>query len=126
MARRAVVLCALAGALLFQACSSTRTGSRGRPADVGFASFYSDRLKGHRTANGEPYDPKDHTCAHRSFPFGARVEVRVLSSGATAVCRVNDRGPYANDRIIDLSRETARKLGIERAGVAEVEIRRID
>ena len=89
----------------------------------GSASFYSDALAGRSTANGEKYDPNARTCAHRTLPFGTFVTVEVTASGKTARCRINDRGPYAGGRIIDLSRRVARELGIIDQGVARVRVR---
>jgi rare lipoprotein A len=94
---------------------------------TGMASFYSSRLAGHRTASGERYDPQALTAAHRSLPLGTLVRVtRVDASGAPlsrpVVVRVNDRGPYAAGRILDLSLEAARRLGMLRAGVIRVRV----
>lgn len=90
----------------------------------GYASFYSDRLAGHSTANGESYDPSQLTAAHRSLPFGTRVEVRRVDTGASVEVRINDRGPYAGtQRIIDLSRAAAEAIAMIRAGVVAVTVR---
>ncbi len=88
----------------------------------GRASYYSDRLAGHRTATGEPYDPRALTAAHRTLPFGTIVDV-ARPDGRHVTVRINDRGPYAAGRIIDLSRRAAAELGIVRAGVADVVLR---
>jgi len=89
---------------------------------VGLASVYSNRLSGRRTASGERYRPKLFTCAHRSLPFGTILLVEDTSTGATVRCRVNDRGPHVDGRIVDLSRTAARQLGIIDRGLAEVRI----
>lgn len=90
----------------------------------GYASFYSDRLAGHSTANGEAYDPSALTAAHRSLPFGTRLEVRRVDTGASVEVRINDRGPYAGtQRIIDLSRAAAEAIAMIRAGVVAVTVR---
>jgi rare lipoprotein A len=91
------------------------------------ASFYSSHLAGRRTASGERYDPRALTAAHRSLPLGTLVRVTRIDGGGTpvsrpVVVRVNDRGPYAAGRILDLSLEAARRLGMLRAGVARVRI----
>jgi rare lipoprotein A len=92
----------------------------GPASERGVASYYSDKLTGRSTASGEPYDPRGFTAAHRTLPFGTWLEVR---RGERAVrVRVNDRGPFARGRVIDLSRAAAEALGIVRAGVAEVEL----
>lgn len=84
-------------------------------AQSGVASYYHE---GKRTANGERFNPDGLTCAHRSLPFGTRV--RVTYNGRSTVCRVNDRGPFIRGRVLDLSRGTARAIGMLHAGVAQV------
>ncbi len=93
---------------------------------VGRASFYADGLRGRETASGEPYDPEELTAAHRTLPFGTRVRVVRRPSGRAVVVRINDRGPFVPERIIDLSRAAADALGMVDAGVAEVEITVLD
>jgi rare lipoprotein A len=92
------------------------------PFEEGHASFYSDRLAGHSTANGEPYDPRAFTAAHRTLPFGAVVDV-ARADGRHVRVRINDRGPHVRGRIIDLSRRAAAELGMVRAGTARVVLR---
>jgi rare lipoprotein A len=89
---------------------------------TGGASFYADSFAGKRTANGERYDPRAFTCAHRSLPFGSILRVTHVKTGDWVLVRVNDRGPYAHARIVDLSREAAKKLSILQAGVARVKV----
>jgi rare lipoprotein A len=88
----------------------------------GIASFYGDELRGHLTANGERFNPGAMTAAHRTLPFGTRLRVTNLDNGRTVAVRVNDRGPYVNGRILDLSAEAARRLGMLDRGVARVRI----
>ena len=88
----------------------------------GKASFYADSLHGRRTANGERYDREELTAAHRSLPFGARLCVRSLLNGRMVIVRVNDRGPFAPGRIIDLSRAAAEELGMVGLGIKPVEL----
>ena len=89
----------------------------------GYASFYSDRLAGHATANGEAYDPTALTAAHRSLPFGTRVVVQRIDTGARVEVRINDRGPFAGARrVIDLSRAAAEAISMVRAGVVAVTV----
>jgi rare lipoprotein A len=96
----------------------------GGPDQTGLATYYSDKLAGHKTYCGELYDPKLLTAAHRKLPMGTWVEVRRVDTGTTVRVRVNDRGPWGDDRrIIDLSREAARRLGMLGEGVVHVEIR---
>lgn len=89
----------------------------------GLATYYADSLAGHKTANGERYDPSELTAAHRTLPFGTVVEV-TRSDGRSVRVRINDRGPFAGKkRIIDLSRKAAEALGMIRDGVVSVTIR---
>ena len=81
-------------------------------------------LAGHATANGEDYDPALLTAAHRTLPFGTRVEVQRVDTGARVEVRINDRGPFAGtQRIIDLSRSAAEAIAMIRAGVVAVTVR---
>lgn len=91
----------------------------------GYASWYGAALAGHRTANGERFDPSKMTAAHRSLPFGTWVEVRRVEGPAASVrVRITDRGPFGHaDRIIDLSRAAADRIGMRKSGVALVEVR---
>jgi rare lipoprotein A len=95
------------------------------PPDVqtGLATWYGSRLAGHKTASGERFDPRAMTAAHRTLPFGTWVEVRRTDTGAAVRVRITDRGPFGHeDRIIDLSRAAADKLGMMKMGVARVEL----
>ncbi len=94
--------------------------------DSGQASWYADKFHGRRTANGERYDREEFTAAHRSLPFGARLCVRSLVNGRTVIVRVNDRGPFAPGRIIDLSRAAAEELGMLGLGIKPVELWRME
>ena len=89
------------------------------PYQVGLASYYHDSLSGNLTANGEIYDPNVVSAAHRELPFGTVVDV-VRRDGRAIRVRVNDRGPFVDGRIIDLSRQAATLLDSVRAGVVEV------
>jgi rare lipoprotein A len=86
----------------------------------GHASWYS--LPANKTANGERMNPNDLTAAHRSLPFGTRVLVENLSNGQSVVVRINDRGPFAGGRIIDLSKAAAASIGMIASGVANVRV----
>jgi rare lipoprotein A len=88
----------------------------------GTASWYGPAHNGRTTANGETFDMQALTAAHRSLPFGAVVRVTNLENGRTVKVRINDRGPYVKNRIIDLSARAARDLGIKAGGVARVRI----
>ena len=89
----------------------------------GVASWYGDDFHGRPTANGEIFDMGEMTAAHTTLPMPSMVEVTNLENGRRAVVRVNDRGPFAHNRIIDLSRAAARKLGFEHKGLANVRVR---
>ena len=91
--------------------------------DVGYASWYGEELAGSPTAIGEPFNPDGISAAHKTLPLPSYVEVTALDTGRTIVVRVNDRGPMANDRLIDLSRGAAQQLGLN-GGVAAVRVRR--
>jgi rare lipoprotein A (peptidoglycan hydrolase) len=90
----------------------------------GRASFYGPGLAGHCTADGERFDPTQLTAAHRTLPFGTCVKVTNLTNGREVEVRVNDRGPFVSDRIIDVSKAAAQQLGMLEAGVARVRLRR--
>jgi rare lipoprotein A len=87
---------------------------------IGIASWYGTSFQGRRSASGEIYDQEKLTAAHRTLPFGTRVRVRRLDTGGTVVVRINDRGPFAQSRIIDLSRAAADRLGMTKGGVARI------
>ncbi len=88
----------------------------------GVASYYADSLQGHKTASGEPYDKHALTAAHRHLKFGTRVKVTSLKTGKSVVVRINDRGPYAKHRMIDLSRAAAEKIGLLKEGHGKVKL----
>lgn len=92
---------------------------------LGYASWYGDE-SGNRTANGEQFRPGWITAAHTTLPLPTYVEVTALDSGRRIVVRVNDRGPFALGRIIDLSRGAAQQLGITAQGHAAVRVRRVE
>lgn len=88
----------------------------------GLASYYADQYHGRKTASGEVFDMYGLTCAHNTFPFDTWLEIRNLANDRTVIVRVNDRGPFIEGRIIDLSYGAAKELDMLRAGVQEVEI----
>ena len=89
---------------------------------TGQASWYGAAHHGKRTASGSIYDQTKLTAAHRSLPFGTRVMVTNLSNGKSVEVEITDRGPYAGNRIIDLSRAAAQALGMVDAGTASVRL----
>jgi rare lipoprotein A (peptidoglycan hydrolase) len=89
---------------------------------VGLASWYGGRFRHRRTASGERYDLRDLTAAHRTLPLQTVVRVTNLENNRSVLVRINDRGPFARGRIIDLSEGAAQLLGMRRAGVVPVRI----
>lgn len=89
---------------------------------VGSASWYAGKFQGRLTANGEVFDTMELTAAHKTLPFDTIVRVRRTDTGAFVVVRINDRGPFIEGRIIDLSRAAAELIGLVRDGVAPVEL----
>jgi rare lipoprotein A len=87
---------------------------------VGIASWYGGRHQGRRMASGTPFDTQALTAAHRFLPFGSVVLVENLANGRGIELRITDRGPYVQERIIDLSMAAARRLGLEQQGVGLV------
>lgn len=88
----------------------------------GIASWYGADFHGRRTANGEVYDMNALTAAHPTLPIPSYAYVTNLATGRTLLVRINDRGPYANDRVIDMSRHAARLLGYETRGTTQVRV----
>ena len=121
----AVVACAL---LALSACARAVVVAAPAPArigaeETGSASWYGHPYHGRRTASGEVYDMNDLTAAHRTLPLGSRLLVTNLDNGQAAEVRVNDRGPWADGRILDLSYGAARLLGAVGRGVIRARFR---
>lgn len=93
---------------------------------TGKASFYADKFEGSPTASGEKYRHSKMTAAHKTLPFGTKVRVTNLENNKSIEVVINDRGPYADGRIIDLSRSAAQELGFVNAGLADVRVEVID
>ena len=91
-------------------------------AQNGRASWYGPRFDGRKTASGERYDMNAMTAAHRTLPLSAYVRVTNVSNGKTVVVKINDRGPFFHNRIIDLSRAAALALGMQHAGTSSVKL----
>ena len=89
---------------------------------IGVASWYGRSHAGQLTATGERFNPRAMTCAHRTLPLGSVVTVTNIATGTNVTCRVNDRGPYIRGRILDLSEQAARQLGVGAQGVVRVRI----
>jgi rare lipoprotein A len=103
----------------------TKSSRVQKKAEIGYtftgdASYYGKGFDGKKTASGEIFDRNAMTCAHRSLPFGTKLKVVRVKTGASVVVRVNDRGPYAKKRVLDLSEAAGKVLGLDKAGHAEV------
>lgn len=109
-----------AAALLAAVTASTAARAESEGGHSGTASWYGS---GHRTANGERFNPNGLTAAHRSLPFGTRLRVTNETNGRSVVVRINDRGPFVGGRIIDLSRGSAAAIGM--SGTSRVLLARI-
>lgn len=88
----------------------------------GIASWYGDPYHGRQSANGEVYDMNQMTAAHRTMPFGTWVQVDNETNGKSTKVRITDRGPFVNDRIIDLSRKAAQEISLIGPGIAKVKL----
>ena len=101
--------------LFFTSCATVK--------EQGRASYYADKFNGRKTASGTTFRQRKRTAAHRTLPFGTKLKVINLDNGKTVHVKVTDRGPFVEGRMIDLSKKAARKLGMLKPGVANVEIR---
>lgn len=89
---------------------------------IGYASFYSDKFIGKKTANGEKFSQDLLTCAHNTLPFGTKILVTNLNNQQSVVVRVNDRLHHRNPRLVDLTRAGAKKLGFNKSGIIKVRV----
>lgn len=88
----------------------------------GISSWYGPNFHGKQTSNGENYDMYNLTAAHKTWPMDTMVKIRNLENGHSTTVRINDRGPFVKGRIIDCSYAAGKKLGLDRSGIAKVEI----
>jgi rare lipoprotein A len=88
----------------------------------GMASYYGNEFQGRKTANGERYDKNELSGAHRTLPFGTMVRVRNTANDRSVVIRINDRGPWKESRVLDVSFAAAQELDMTRSGTASVEV----
>lgn len=114
-------------AVLVTSCGIVRTTTIPEPKEddmliTGIASWYGPKFHGKLTANGETYDMNDLTAAHRTLPFNTKLLVENNENGKTVLVRINDRGPYVGNRIIDLSRKAAEEIDMIDSGTAEVRL----
>lgn len=121
-----VILCVVA--LLLAGCATAPAArvASSPPTEVGIASYYHDDLHGRTTASGEAYDRNAWTAAHRTLPFGTRVRVRNQANGRTVELTINDRGPFVEGRILDVSRRAAEALEFVDEGLTEVTVEVLD
>lgn len=108
--------------LILAGCATPRDMSSGSVIQTGEASWYGPGFHGQKTANGEIYDQYELTAAHRTLPFDTIVEVENQNNGQSVRVRINDRGPYADDRVIDLSKRAAEEIDMVDSGVAPVRL----
>lgn len=92
----------------------------------GNASWYGRRFHGRKTSNGEKYNKRDLTAAHKYLPFNTRVLVTNLKNNKSVIVRINDRGPFVDNRIIDLSEGAAKKIDLKKQGIAYIKLRVIN
>jgi rare lipoprotein A len=105
---------------------ATGIADSGRSIGGGVASYYGNELAGHRTASGERFDPGQLTAAHRTLPLGTKVRVTNPANGKSVVVRINDRGPFARGRVLDLSKSAASEIGLVARGSGRVELAVLD
>ena len=115
---RCWILLVVAG---FWGCSTSPTLQNPTESETGMASYYAHKLHGEKTASGEVYDENALTAAHPKLPFGTKVRVTNLANGKGVVLVINDRGPFVDGRIIDLSYKAAQELDFIREGLARIE-----
>ena len=96
---------------------------RERSIIKGKASYYSSDFHGRKTANGEIFNMYEKTAAHRTLPFNSIIQVRNIENNKSVIVRINDRGPFHNDRIIDLSYQAAKEIDMIEKGVVDIEIK---
>jgi len=95
-------------------------------SEEGVASYYAHEFDGRKTSNGETYDMHALTAAHRTLPFGTTVLVTITLNGRSVTVRINDRGPFKDDRVIDLSLEAATQIGMIGPGTARVTLQVVE
>lgn len=127
-ARRSLILTAGLALAISAANAAPADAAKADPAagrtsvETGVASWYGPNFNGRRTSNGEIYDKERLSAAHRTIPFGTYLLVKNLDNGSSVVVRVNDRGPFAKNRVIDLSEAAARIIGMIPTGTARVSL----
>jgi len=120
--KAAALAAAVAAAALFWGCRAPRIAPAVGSTQTGIASWYGPGFHGRTTSSRDTYDMYDATAAHNTLPFGTRILVTNLDNGKSAIVRVNDRGPFAKSRIIDLSYSAAYLLDMVGPGTARVKL----
>ncbi len=120
MMRRTFIL--FIGIFVFATTHSAGLTAQNTREEFGKCGYYADALHGRKTASGEIYDKNLLTCSHKSLPFGTSLKVTRLDNGKSVVVRVNDRGPFIDGYVVDLSRKAAEAIGLLRDGVTKVRI----
>ena len=120
--KKTLITAGLLTGLMPFASSATANSGIGH-VQKGIASFYHDSLHGRKTASGQVYNKHRLSAAHKTLPLGTRIQVTDARTGRSIVVQVNDRGPFAKGRIVDLSKEAAKELGIVDRGVARVDLK---
>lgn len=95
-------------------------------SQTGIASWYGRQFHGHKTANGDTFDMNALTAAHRSLPLNCYIRVTNKDNGRSVIVKVNDRGPFHGNRVLDLSYAAAKQIGVTNSGTARVNIERVD
>lgn len=120
--KRRLNLFKIIGLLLIAILSVGLLQAQQKYKETGIASYYADKFEGRKTANGEIYYHAKKTAAHQKLPFGSIVKVTNIENKKFVVVRINDRGPFVDNRIIDLSKSAAKELGFVEKGLAKVEV----
>lgn len=87
---------------------------------LGISSYYGEKFHGRKTANGETFNMYDFTAAHKTLPFGTIIEIENLSNNKKVTVRINDRGPFVRNRILDISYAAAKEIGMLQSGTAKI------
>lgn len=117
---RTLILYSTLAALLIAATNSSIAQTS--QEEFGKCGYYADALQGRKTASGEKYDKNQLTCAHKTLPFGTKVRVTRLDNNKSVIVRVNDRGPFMDGYVTDISRKAAEAIGLIRDGVTRVKL----
>lgn len=110
-------------AVALGSCATVGSPRSGSVYQTGMASWYGAQFQGKKTASGERFNMRELTAAHRTLPFGKRILVKSLTTGKTVSVRINDRGPFHGNRVLDMSYAAAAELDIVRKGQDMIEIR---